>query len=386
MPSRIWNCARWSLLLLWGATRALAQDFELDLSGETPSPAVPAEFRPTLALLEVVASDGEAVSASRASQLEAELLALLSKSEQFQSVLPPAQAKAQAAEVPTHCTDAACFKAVRAKLKVHRVARLAVQRQGAGSLVTLQGLDPSLPELTKVALDSGEKAEKVFMGVAGKTQAQRDREFVRKMAPQLQSVLRRLATANGKLIVDNRDPGVAVLIDGEQVGFGRVEAVVQRGARTVAISGAAYEPFTQVVTVEPLKSASVEVRLVARPIVAQQVTRSTSVPVFQRPGLYLAIAGVAAAAVGVGLGVSTQGVQQRIDAGGRPVAVTRSEALDAATNAVLANVLVGGGAALFAGGVTWVILTPSTAGGTTAGEPTDATGPSGWTLSMGGTF
>lgn len=372
------------LVLGLAAATASGQDFELDLS-EDSSPAVQQEFRPTLAVLEVIATDGEAVSESRARQLETELLEAVGKSDRFQSVLTPAQAKAQLGETPSNCSELDCFKAARAKLKVHRVVRLTVQRSGAGSLVTVVGLDPSLPALTRASLDSAEKAEKTFMGVAGRTQGQRDRDFLRKLVPMSLSALKKLATANGKLIVDNRDPAVTVFVDGEPVGTGRVEVVVQRGTRTVSIDGSVYEPFTQAVTIEPLKSASVDVRLVAKPLarpVAQVSTSST--PVTKRPGLYLALAGAVAAAVGVGLGVSTQGVQQRIDAGGRPVEVTRAEAVSAQTNAVLANVLVAGGAVMVAGGITWIILTPSAP--TTAGEPTDSPGPSGWTLQLGGNF
>lgn len=371
--------------LLLVASLASAQEFELDLTEES-APSVPATFRPTLAVLEVVAPAGDEVSASRARQLEAELLATLGKGEQFQSVLSPAESKKQLGELPATCADVACFKAAAAKLKVHRLVRFTLQRQGAGSLVTMVGFDPSLPDLVRAVFDSAERAEKVFMGVAGRTQAQRDRDFLRKVVPGLRPGLRKLGTANGKLLIDNRDPAVTVLVDGVPVGTGSVETVAQRGARTVSLGGSTYQPYSQTVEVKPMETTKVEMRLVARPLERVVAQSSTGVSVGRRPGLYLAIAGAIAAGVGVGLGVSTQGVQQRIDAGGRPVAVTRAEALGASTNAVLANVLVAGGAALAVGGITWVLLTPSTRVDTNAAEPTENAGPSGWTLSVGGTF
>lgn len=388
MGNRTKSIGGWCAVVGLLSTLAGAQEFELDLSEESTTEAVPAELRPSLAVLEVVAGDGEGVSAGRARQLESELLEALGKLELFQPVLPPAEAKTRAADVPFSCGDLDCFKALNAKLKVHRLARLTVQRQGAGSLVTLVAFDPAVPgELTRVAIDSAERAEKTFMGVAGRTQAQRDRDFLRKVVPQLRSAFRKLATANAKIVIDNRDPAVTVLIDGQPVGTGRVEAVVHRGDHTVSIDGTLYEPFRQPVTVKPLETVNVEVRLVAKPLARPVVTqKDTGVPLGARPGLYLAIAGVAAAAVGVGLGVTTQGVQQRIDAGGSPVGVTRAEALSASTNAVLANVLIAGGAALAAGGILWVALTPSGQAGSTAGEPTDSPGPSGMTLWLGGTF
>lgn len=368
--------SRWWGLLALVAVSASAQEFELDLSDDTPGPTSPQELRPTLVVLEVVASEGDDVSTSRAKQLQSELLASLNKGQQFQAVLGP---------TGDHCTEVACFKLASTTAKAQRAARVTVQRQGVGSLVTLLGFDPAEPQLVRVVIDSAEKAEKSFMGVTGKTQAQRDREFLRKVLPQLRSAFRKVAIANGKVIVGNRDPGTPVLIDGQQVGLGRVEAVVPRGAHTVSVGGPVYEPYSQAITVKPLETVSVELQLKAKPLTRIETQKSESVPVFARPGLYLAIAGVAAAAVGVVLGVSTQGVQQRIDAGGRPVAVTRTEAMGAATNAVLANVLVGGGAALAVGGITWVALTPSRAN-TTIGEPTDSPGPPVWTLRMGGNF
>ena len=367
---------RWGCLLALLAASASAQEFELDLSDDGAGPASLQELRPTLVVLEVVASEGDEVSLSRAKQLQTELLPLLKKGEQFQSLLGP---------TADHCSDAACFKLACATVKAQRGARVTVQRQGVGSLVTLLGFDPAEPQLIRVVIDSAEKAEKSFMGVTGKTQAQRDREFLRKVLPPLRSAFHKLATANGKVIVDNRDPGTPVLIDGEQVGLGRVEAVISRGAHTVSIGGPIYEPYSRSITVKPLETVSVEMKLRAKPLARVETKTSESVPVFARPGLYLAIAGIAAAAVGVVLGVSTQGVQQRIDAGGRPVQVTRTEAMGAATNAVLANVLVGGGAALAAGGITWVALTPSRVS-TPVGEPTDNAGPPAWTLLLGGNF
>jgi hypothetical protein len=69
------------------------------------------------------------------------------------------------------------------------------------------------------------------------------------------------------------------------------------------------------------------------------------------------------------------------------VGVTRAEAKAAQTNAILADVLVGVGAALVAGGVTWVVLTP------TVGpvkkptvEPGESTGINGAVLSFSGSF
>jgi hypothetical protein len=380
---------RWPLFLGVLAAVAVAQEFELDLSND--GPAVPPELRPALVLLEVVAADQDPVTLGRARQLEAELLTALGKNEQFQSVAGPAIAKQKLGEQGTGCADFACFQNAIAALQVHRAARLTVQRSGVGSLVTVVGFDPAFNEVSKQSLDSDERAEKTFFGVAGKTQAQKDREFLRKLVPMVTNALKKLATANGKLVVENGDPAVKVLLDGKLLGAGRVEAVVQRGLHSVTIDAPAYEPFGKDVSIEPLKTANVEIRLAAKPVAVVQKPQSRGVPIFQRPGLYLALAGAIAAGVGFGLGASSQAVQQRIDQGGVPVQVTRAEAQGAATSAVLANVLVGVGGAALVGGVTWIILTPTPPPDPNSVEPTDLTpaapsGPAGLTFSFGGTF
>lgn len=382
MPRR----TRWPLLLGALAAAASAQEFELDLSGDA-TPAVPAELRPSLVVLEISAGDAEPVSASRARQLETELMAGLTRSEQFQAVLSPAAGKQGLGGLAGACADFACFQAATSKLKVHRAVRITVQKQGVGSVVTLVGFDPALPEIIKSSLDSDERAEKTFFGVAGKTQAQRDREFLKKMVPMVQNSLKKLATANGRLLIESGDPSARLLVDGEPVGQGRQELIVQRGSHTVALDNAVYEPFTKDVNVEPLKTAAVEVKLVARPVAVKKVERPTGRPIFTRPGFYVALAGAIAAGVGAGLGASSQSVKQRLASGGVPTPVTRTEAQGAATSAMLGSALMGVGGAAVAGGVVWMILTP-TAVDTNAAEPTDATlsGPSGLTLSIGGTF
>lgn len=382
LPNRLRSLLCLALALV--AARARAQEIEISSSDDL---SMQQELQPTLAVLEVSAPDGDAVSVRRARQLEAELLEAVGKSERFQAVLSPAQVKSQLGTTPA-CTELDCFKDVRTKLKVHRLARLTVQRQGTGSLVTVVGFDPSLPALKRAALDSAEKAEQTFIGLAGRTQGQRDREFLRRLVPLSLSALKRLSTANGRLVVENRDPAVTVLLDGEPVGNGRVELVMQRGTHTVSIGSSLYEPFTQNVTVEPLKPAIVDVRLVAKPlttVVASPVTVVvSSTPLTQRPGFYISLAGAAAAAIGLGLGVSTLSVQSRLDAGGRPVSVTRAEAMGASTNAAVSNVLIGGGGGLAAGGLVWVALTPVKR--TEVDEPTESAGPQGVTLHLGGTF
>lgn len=380
------------------STFAGAQEFELDLTEEKP--AVPTEFRPTLCVLSVKASDGDDVSSSRARQLEAELLKQLGQGDLFQTVVEPSSARTQLgadfAKTET-CTDYSCMEAAARKLKVNRLVRLTVQKHGVGSMVTMYGYDPGFNEVLVVSQESGEKAEKSFLGVAGKTQAQKDREFLKRINGFLVQVQKTLAIPNGKIAVDN-DPSAMVAVDGVEAGLGSLEVVAPRGIRTVKVTSPGYKPFEVTVTVEQAKTVGVKVSLVAlplEPVLVVKRVESTSGGVFTRPGLYLAVLGAAAVGVGIAFGQSAARVKGLLAAGGDPVGVTRADAKAAPTSALLANVLVAAGGAAVVGGVTWVILTPTPGGPpkaaprpTGAGEPTDATtpGPSGAMINFGGSF
>lgn len=388
---------RRALPLILLATVAGAQEFELDLTEEKP--VTPPEFRPTLGVISVKAADTEEVSASRARQLEAELLKQLGQGDLFQTVIEPSSVRSQLGAgfaAVDACVDYACFEAAAKKLKVNRLVRLTVQKHNVGSMVTMYGYDPGFNEVLVVSQESGEKAEKAFLGVAGKTQAQKDREFMKKMNGFLVQVQKTMSIPNGKIVVEN-DPSAIVLLDGVESGMGSVELIAQRGTRTVKVTSPGYKPFEQTVTVEATKTATVRVSLVALPldpVVVVKKEEPKTGGIFTRPGLYIAIVGAAAIGAGIAFGQTAQLVKNRIDAGGEIVGVTRADAKNAPTNAMLANVLVGAGAALFAGGVTWVILTPTPAAPaapaprTGTGEPTESTipPPSGAMLNFGGTF
>lgn len=391
------NFVRSALPVILLATSALAQEFELDLTEEKP--VVPAEFRPTLGVLSVKAADTEEVSASRARQLEAELLKQLGQGDLFQTVVEPSLARSQlGAEfaMADACTDYACMEAMAKKLKVNRLVRLTVQKHNVGSLVTMYGWDPGFNEVLVVSQDSAEKAEKAFLGVAGKSQLQKDREFIKKLAGFVVQVQKTLSIPNGKIVIEN-DPSGVVTVDGVENGMGSVEVIAQRGTRTVKVTSAGYKPFEQTVTVESGKAVEVKVLLVALPLEQVVVARPVEEPkggIFTKPGLYLAIVGAAAVAVGVGFGQGAQDVRNRLTAGGDPVNVTRTEARAAPTSALLANILVGAGAAAVAGGVTWIILTPSPGAPAAAPVPKTGTGepietnptPTGAMINFGGSF
>ncbi len=375
------------------ALPALAQDFELDLS----EPGVPLEFRPTLAVIGAVPADGEEVTKDRAKLLEAELVKQATSGDQFRTVTEPDLASKSLAEgwaEARACAAWACFEKVAKALKVNRVILATVVKEGSGSEVTLHAYDPGFSELLTVTQDSGEKAERSFAGLGpGKSRAQKDREFAKKMAGFLRQGLTKLATANGKIVVDNPEVTALVTVDGVEVGTGSVEAPVQRGSRVVRVTAAGYEPYEETVSVEPARAVTVKVTLRAkaleRPLLTQTKDVVETQPLYNRPGLYVALAGVAAAGVGLAFGAMAQGTASKAaqpDADG-VVPVTRAQARAAQTNALLANVLVGSGAALVAGGGVWMFLVPTTSR-TTAVEtaPPAEGGGFGVMIGAGGTF
>lgn len=379
------------------ALPAAAQDFELDLSGEEKQPEIAPELRPTIGVLSVKAADTEEVSAGRARLLEAEFIKQLQTGDRFTTVMDSSGCKlglgADYAKTDT-CTEFACLEAGAKKLKLHRLVRLTVQKHGAGSLVTMYGWDPGFNEVLVVSQESGEKAEKTFLGVAGKTQAQKDREFLKKMSGFINQVQKTMSIPNGKIVVDNPDPSALVLLDGAEVGLGNQEVIAQRGTRTIKVTSAGYKPFEQTVTIEQGKSVDVKAQLVAIPIEVVEVKKVVveQPSIFARPGFYVTLIGAAAIATGVILGQSANGVQRKLDAGGDPVGLTRAEAKSAPANALAANFLVGGGAAAMAGGITWIIVSlppppPKVAPKTGTGEPTETATPvPGAFISVGGSF
>ncbi|MBL8914769.1 MAG: PEGA domain-containing protein [Archangium sp.] len=379
------------------ALPAAAQELELDLTGEEKQPEIPPEMRPTIAVLSVKAADTEEVSAGRAKLLETEFIKQLQTSDRFTTVMDPSGSRlglgADFAKTDT-CGEFACLEAGAKKLKVHRLVRLTVQKHNAGSLVTMYGWDPGFNEVLVVSQESGEKAEKTFLGVAGKTQAQKDREFLRKMSGFINQVQKTMSIPNGKIVVDNPDPSALVLLDGVEQGVGNQEVIAQRGSRTIKVTSAGYKPFEQTVTVEQGKQIDVKAQLVAIPIEVVEVKKVVveEVSIFARPGFYVTLIGAAAIATGIALGQSAAGVQAKLNAGGDPVGLTRVEAKAAPTNALLANILVGGGAAAMAGGITWIIVSlppppPKVVPKTGTGEPTETVTPvPGAFISVGGSF
>jgi hypothetical protein len=323
--------------------------------------SVPAEYRPSLAVLEVVASD--LASIERAQQLEVELLALLATSEQFGRVMPPAEVHERLGTLEANCSTRECLGAALTRLGLHRALRVTVDE---GSRVTMRGLDPSLPWLVQAELEVAARATG--------TPAERDLEFLARVLPRLRAALWALAVPTAKLIVETADPALPVLINGARAGQGRLEVYRAPGEVLVSIGGSLYEPAERVVTLEPGETTTVALDLSAKAVAP--VVKKPWAGLMSRLGVYVTMTGLTLLTVGVGFGIGTLSTGARLAQPGSPVQVTRSDAMNAPAIAVLANVLIASGVVLSAGGIAWVALTPS--------KPIVPGGAEGWTLSLGG--
>ena len=180
-----------------------------------------------------------------------------------------------------------------------------------------------------------------FAGLAGKPRAQSDKEFVKKATPTFMEVLQKLGTPLGKIAIDVIDTNAVTTIKGKEAGTGNFEKVLPVGNYELVTTTTDYEPYQTTVKVEPQKLTTVRVTLIARALTVAPVTtvkRDDGRPsAFKRPGLYIAIAGIIAAGVGIALGQSAKGVESRSaqlnDMGVSPI--TRAEANGATTNALL---------------------------------------------------
>ncbi len=349
------------------SSAALAQGFELDLS----EPEIPAEFRPSIAVIGVTSGEAteDPVVTARARQLEAELLKATTSNAAFGKVMNPTQVAQElgaGAAAARKCTDFACLDTLAKTLKVDRLISGLVTKSGPASLLTVHGFDHVLPEVIEGLVESAERAEKAkmggFAGIQGKSQVQKDKEFARSAVPVFLEVLEKIKASNGKITVDSGEASSIATLNGAEFGVGSFEKVVPRGSYEVKVTAVGYVTYETRVTVEPQKVAAVKVLLAAKeikPPPPEVVAVRSGTPVFERPGLYIAVAGLAAVGVGIALGMGAKNVEARAkpDSNG-VVPISRTAAKGAQQNAMIANVLVASGAVVTVGGGLWFFLTP----------------------------
>ena len=355
-----------SLLLafaLLAPAPATAQGLGLDLSEENPTlvadpSAGSPELRPSLALLAVsaLAEGGEPRKAevARAARLGGALLAAAQLTGWFSTVLTPDEARTALAERAGEvaaCESAECLQELAAALGVERVVNIRLEFGAAG---------PGLRAWSLARGDSEARETVVEPSAAG-------RGFERRVALAWKPLLEGLSTRLGLLAVRSISPRATVSLGDRVLGVGSVEEPVPAGRHTLKLLENDSLPFETEVVVEPGGSAEVEAKLVPRPRAPEMATAPLSTSqtgtaqLWRRPGLYVAAAGAIALASGIGFGVSAGSIEERAgDADGDGIRdITRAEALTARSHAMLANVLVGVGAAALTGGGLWFFLEPA---------------------------
>ena len=391
-----------ALALTLVALPALAEE---ELGLDLTEAEVPEEFRPALAVIGVSAVAGsEEKEVNRAKLLEAELTRQTTGNTKFGRVMMPAEvadALGPDAAAARSCVEVVCLKALAEKLAVQRVITASVAKAGATSLLTVLGADTTLATVLSATAESGEKAEKQmiggFSGISGKSQVQKDKDFVKKSTPVFFDILGKLSTPLGKLMVDCFENTAETTLDGKVVGKGSFSLVLPHGSYQVQTNGDGFLPFQKNIKLESMQVENVRVTLIARPLEKPVASASTkpvkSASLFERPGLYVAAAGVVAIGIAIGLGASTLSVSDKDVNGDGVLDITRQQVKSAQGAAIAADLLYGVGGAAIVGGGLWMLLTPTkkTTAGPTGPRPSDepdAGGASGFTFMIGaqGTF
>jgi hypothetical protein len=384
-----------AVLLLTNSARA--QEVELDL---TDKPEVAAEFKPSVAFLGIYAAGEDSASqASRAKLIEEAMLKAMQGNQTFAKIVDvQASQKAVPPGSFTSCLAWTCISATAAKLDVHRVLIGIVEKRGPGSFLTLYGFDSALPELVGATVESAEREEKKqlggFAGLTGSSTAQKDRDFIRKANNAAAPLLEKLANPLGKVTIDCIEPSAVTSIGEKALGTGSFEVHLPAGHHEFTTTAEGYKPFLAGVTVEPQKAAMLRVALAAKPLElrAGQVEEShegrTAIAFYEKPATYVMAGGVAVAAVGLVLGLVAKGTERMALSSqqGNLVGISRAQAKQAQTQAMLSNVLVGVGGAAVAGGAVWFFMAPKylAAPDNTKAEPSGA--GFGFTLGVGGSF
>lgn len=342
------------------------------------------EKRPRVAILGVAwVARGEpsAEDDTRRAKLESNWLIDARRRNSFSKVVTPSQA---AETLSTNyaaalaCVDADCFSAYGETLEVDRVLVGRLSKAGGGYALAV------------ITFDVGPR--KMVVNEASLPSSAREME--RKGTAELQDASKRMGQEMAALKLKVVPPEAIVTLGEEDLGSGDIDKNVSAGKRMLRVDAADYEKFEEAYDFLPGATKELSVELNPKPAApAEQVSdsdlniserrRSSSGAggLFSKPGTYIAAAGVAAIVVGAVVGFQAKSIQDRaIDGDGDGILdVTLRDTQRAESRAQLANILFAGGAVAAAGGVTWVLLSPSPA-------PASSGGGVGVTLSAGGQF
>jgi PEGA domain len=322
---------------------ALAQ--KLNLTREGPN------LRPTLAVVTVAPNEKDAGLARAVGFVLAEIA---TGSNHFSKVLSEDKARELLKGTDPqfkNCREAKCLGALSQKLEVDRLL-FAELNSGVLQAVGFDWASGARFETT-IARTSLEKGN-----LGGN------------LEPPIAPLLQKLSTPLGKLFVTTNVEGAEIRWGARLVGKGpSFLGSVPAGTHKVRITFEGYRPYEKMVTVAPSQKAEVEAELdpgidPTKEVAVEEEFDPKPPPVFptkplmRRPGLYTAVGGAVALAVGLALGGWAMAVSSQIrDANGDGVIdVTRADALGAQRNAMLANVVGGVGAVGVGAGLGWMLL------------------------------
>ncbi len=347
------------------------------VAGPTPTSETPDPFLPTIAIAGVLPQDPQDAEAA---QKLAQLLADQAQwSGDYKAVMRPAEVKkklgASFDALGTCANDASCYGAPAKAVDADRMVVGTLAREGISYRLTVTLYDRGLRSVKNVEVES----------VTLSTD-----EIAVMLPDPYNKLLEEGATRRGKLSIVTEVLKAKVLLGGEPVGFAPMTIYVAPGPYEIRVERDGYHPFEDEIVVQPGETKTIEAVLPRKPVapaaaVAKAKPKSAALPpLLSHPGLYTAVAGVAAIAVGVYFGTVAKGIEARAEDRDGVRAITRSEAVEARSAALRANLLVGAGALFAAGGAAWIVVTlpkpPVRPSGPSGPEPTAL-----W-LGVGGAF
>jgi hypothetical protein len=327
---------------------AIAQGFGLDLTREGPN------LEPSVAIVTTTRSEEEA---GRARAVDRALAEIATARHAFSRVVAGEQLRdlLKGADAPRRdCREASCLTELSHQLGVDRLL-IAELDSGALHVVAFDWAGGVLVEkgIESQALGSG--------------------SLTRRLEPHVLPLLQKLSTPLGELVVTTNLEATKIRWGGRLIAEGRsFSGAVPSGTHPVTVTSDGYQPYEETVTVAPGGKAEVEAELQAQTAisVAASVEEEEFEPkrrpkpqgkvLWQRPGLYAAVAGAAVLSVGLAFGGAANSVKSKlVDADGDGLMdnnVTRAEALAAQRNAVLANVFGTIGVLGMGAGVGWLVF------------------------------
>lgn len=321
-----------------------------------PKPIKPvSEPDPTLPSLAVVGVSSQLRDDLEAAAKLAGLLADMAEwNGEFGTTKRPADAKkalGSGVDDSLKCgMDAGCYVPFARKLDADRLVAGALTRDGASYLLRVVVYDRGMRSTDSIELES------ITLNPD---------ELAILLPDQYNPLLERVATRRAKLTVVTEIIGAKVTLSGDAVGTAPVTRYLPAGSYTVRVDAGGHAPFEDEVVLKPAEVRTLEAVLTRTgraPVkaVAAAAAGPREPTVFSHPGLYTAAAGVIAVAIGVGFGVAAKSVEGRAaDQNGDGIRdVTRTDALAARGNAMIANVLAGAGAAVAIGAGVWIYLAP----------------------------